>query len=298
MRTTISCKQWRALVAGGFAAGALLLSGAAVTAPAGATTLPASIAIPSETPFDRALDAIALREYAQSLNLLRIASAAGDMRADLLLADQLARGLGTPRNDAEALRAHERAAARGSNAARALLALNTIRSGAGKSAASQALLTLKGLAVNGEPVAQREWGVILLEGRLQPRDVELAVGWLHRAAQAGDARAQAMYGELFLQGKGVNAHAPTAIDWLQQSAQKDDPQGQYLLGGVFRDGHGVEQDVIEGAYWMDRAATQGWTDAQWALSQMYVKGGALVPRPDQARRWMLAAARPHCRLRH
>ena len=42
---------------------------------------------------------------------------------------------------------------------------------------------------------------------------------------------------------------------------------------------------------MDRAATQGWTDAQWALAQMYIKGGALNPRPDQARRWMLAAAR-------
>lgn len=272
-------------------AGTLILVPAAATAPASTAVLREAVAIPSETPFDRALDAIALREYSQSLNLLRIASAAGDVRADLLLADQLERGLGLPRNEAEARRSYERAAARGNAAARAMLMVMQIRAGGAKPAAPQALAPLKSLAEGGEPVAQREWGMILLEGRLLPGDTERAAAWLHRAAQAGDARAQALYGELFLLGKGVNIHAPTAIDWLKQGAQKDDPLAQYLLGKVFRDGRVVEQDVIEGAYWLDRAATQGWTAAQWALAQLYGKGGALNPNPQQSRRWLLAAAR-------
>lgn len=290
MRTAISrVLCWRVLGIGCMVAGNLALAPAAATSPASTAVLRQSIAIPSETPYDRALDAIALREYSQSLNLLRIASAAGDVRADLLLADQLERGLGLPANVAEARRSYERAAARGSAAARAVLAVTQIRSGGANPAAAQA--TLKSLAERGEPVAQREWGMLLLEGRLLQGDLEQAVGFLHRAAQAGDARSQALYGELFLIGKGVNVHAQTAIDWLKQGAQKDDPLAQYLLGTVFRDGRVVEQDVIEGAYWLDLAATQGWTAAQWALAQLYGRGGALNHNPQQSRRWLLAAAR-------
>jgi len=292
MHAAISCRRFgRVLSIGCMVASHLVPAPAAATASVSTTAIRAVVAIPSETPYDRALDAIALREFSQSLNLLRIASAAGDVRADLLLADQLERGLGSPRNEMEARRSYERAASRGSSAARAMLAVMQIRTNAGKPAGAQALASLKSQAEGGEPVAQREWGLILLEGRLLQGDLERAVGWLHRAAQAEDARAQAVYGELFLLGKGVNVHAPTAIDWLKQGAQKDDPLAQYLLGKVFRDGRVVEQDVIEGAYWLDRAATQGWTAAQWALAQLYGKGGALNSNPQESRRWLLSAAR-------
>lgn len=281
----------RAIFAGCVVAGSLALEPAAATVPASAKILRESIAIPSETPYDRALDAIALREFSQALNLLRIASAAGDVRADLLLADYFDRGLGLPRNEVEARRSFERAAARGSAAARAMLVVMNMRSDGVKATAQQNLNALRALAEAGEPVAQREWALILLEGRTQALDTDAAVAWLHRAAGAGDARAQGIYGQLFLLGQGVNVHPPTAIYWLKQGAEKDDPLAQYVLGTVFRDGRVVEQDVIEGAYWLDRAATQGWTAAQWALAQMYARGGALNPNPQLARRWLLAAAR-------
>ncbi|MEN9783193.1 MAG: hypothetical protein RJA24_536, partial [Pseudomonadota bacterium] len=144
MRSTFWCEYWRPLMAGGLTVALMAVTALPVTA--GATVLSQSVAIPSETPYDRALDAIALRDFAQSLNLLRIASAAGDVRADLLLADQLMRGLGGPRNDVEALRIYERTAARGSKSAQALLTVNRIRSGGGKAGLPQALTALKSLA--------------------------------------------------------------------------------------------------------------------------------------------------------
>ncbi|MDH4228948.1 MAG: sel1 repeat family protein [Nitrospirota bacterium] len=64
--------------------------------------------------------------------------------------------------------------------------------------------------------AARFAGSLLLEGKVVPRNPQLAVGWYERAAKLGDPMAQAIVGDLYRNGKLVPANPGRAAVWYER----------------------------------------------------------------------------------
>jgi TPR repeat protein len=76
--------------------------------------------------------------------------------------------------------------------------------------------------------------------------------WLH-SANMGNPRAQANVGLMLLQGQIVERNASEGLKWLTTSAENGNPLCQYYLGLFYFQGKDVQQDFRKGVYWLEKA---------------------------------------------
>jgi TPR repeat protein len=80
----------------------------------------------------------------------------------------------------------------------------------------------------GEPVAMREYGLVLLDEAATEAATVEAAGWLGRAAEAGDGQAMVEYAQLLALGVGVPASREDALYWLDLAARTGVEQAERL----------------------------------------------------------------------
>jgi TPR repeat protein len=74
------------------------------------------------------------------------------------------------------------------------------------------------LAEGGDVSAQYELGRMFVEGSLVPRNNDLALRWLHEAANKGSSEAQVALGYMHAEGRGVPQDEAEAIKWWRKAA--------------------------------------------------------------------------------
>lgn len=93
-----------------------------------------------------------------------------------------------------------------------------------------ALAALEHLAMRGMGDAQLLLGALYYQGRIVPRDRQLARHWVTRAARGGQLLAQYLYGHLLYTGEGASApDRKQAAEWYRKAAARGLEEAQAIL---------------------------------------------------------------------
>lgn len=107
------------------------------------------------------------------------------------------------------------------------------------------------------------------------------------AATEGHARAQGQLGICLLKGRGVPKDHDLALRWLTRAAKKQDPIALYTLGNF----HAATKDYIKANRYYLGAAAQGHAAAMNNLGASHEHGHGVPADAAQAARWYGNAAR-------
>lgn len=117
--------------------------------------------------------------------------------------------------------------------------------------------------------AQYTLGCLYLKGEEITKDMGKAVAWLRKAALQGNEYAQYRLGSLYLLGEDVPQDLEEAIRWLELSADQGNQYAQYALGKLFLYGQpGMSRDKEKAVPLLEAAAAQGNVYAQFLLENL------------------------------
>src|ERR1041385_8434903 len=117
-----------------------------------------------------------------------------------------------------------------------------------------ALALWQPLAVQGNPVAQNNLGVMYLDGKGVPQNMSEAVRYLSLAAAAGSSLGQNNLGGLYREGKGVPRDYVLAARWFTASAGQGNAAAMYNLGLMYEMGQGMKAEPFHAYMWYALAA--------------------------------------------
>jgi TPR repeat protein len=232
----------------------------------------------------------------RGVRLLEQAAEGGSVQAAWALYTQYLGDQYLPADPVRALHWLWRAAELGSAAAACLLAQRVEQGELAAAAASVAEL-LEACAARGDADAQTRLGIWYSEGTHVALNQRLAMRWFKLGAQGGNAFAQAWLGDVFLHGRGVIVEdREMALRWFELAARKGNADAISALCSLRETAEagetGDNDDSAARAFkfWL-AAAEQGNAGAQYAVADCYLRGVGTDPSPEQARRWLGAAAR-------
>jgi TPR repeat protein len=119
-----------------------------------------------------------------------------------------------------------------------------------------ALASWRPLAVQGNPVAQNNLGIMYLDGKGVPQNMSEAVRYLSLAAAAGSSLGQNNLGGLYREGKGVPRDYTLAARWFTAAAAQGNSAGMYNLGLMYQLGQGMKAEPFHAYMWYALAAEQ------------------------------------------
>ncbi len=97
-------------------------------------------------------------------------------------------------------------------------------------------------AVQGDVSAQSSWGYASFCGKEMPKDEEIGVFWLEKAAKQGDVSAMVHLGRIELKDS-EHKNTQSGLQWLQKAAEKDVQHASLLAHYLyFGEIYGIERD--------------------------------------------------------
>lgn len=185
----------------------------------------------------------------------RIAAHSGDARAQTNLSGLYAEGLGGSKNDELAAYWAQKAAAAGISQAKFNLS-NMYEEGRGVPRdIRKTIALLEELALEHHADAAFNLAHVHATGRDDyPQDFEKAAYWYRISANQGFSFAQRNLGLLYLQGKGVPKDVASATQWMRKAAERDNRRAQLDYGLMRMLGVGAPADADDAKLWLARAA--------------------------------------------
>lgn len=212
----------------------------------------------------------------------------GNVEASFQVAQRYFAGLIVQRDDAKALAYYRLAAENGHHIAAARLG-SMYASGTGTAPDPQAAVHWLSMAADaGIAEAQHDLGAMYSKGDGVPQDWGLAAKYLSAAAGQGKVESMFHVGELL-----YNSNPPQvekAVYWLSKAADAGDLASCSYLGGMYLDGLGVPRDVNLAAQLIQHAANGGLPRAQYLLGRMYTEAAGVPYDFNQAVHWLTTAA--------
>lgn len=142
-----------------------------------------------------------------------------------------------------------------------------------KDAGSRSIAELMQRASAGDAKSQYWMGVAYDVGNDAPRDIDAAMTWYRRAAEAGNPEAQHSLGSA-LQAEKRYAEG---FAWYEKAAAQEHARSISGLAALHDAGLGVKRDRGEAFQLWSRAAELGWAEAMWSIANLY-RVGALGER--------------------
>ena len=112
-------------------------------------------------------------------------------------------------------------------------------------------------ARKGDPEASYWLGVMFENGTGTKKDIDRALTWYRKSAEAGLVKAILKMGELYMQGTDVLQDFDEARKWLEPAAREGDVDAMRDMGTLYAHGWGVKQNAIRAYIWFDYAASRG-----------------------------------------
>ena len=92
------------------------------------------------------------------------------------------------------------------------------------------------------------------------KDVELALTYYQKAADAGHSEAQYIMGLLCIEGKKVLQNYDLGIEWLTKAAMQGHKDAQFKLAAIYHQGEIVPKDEQKAVYWATKYKEQPVTE--------------------------------------
>ena len=250
------------------------------------------LALPAWADYDSGYKAFKSADYGTAMAQLLPLAKQGDPKAQRLVANMYADGLGVDQDYATAAKWYQQAADQGYAPAMADLGdLYFYGNGVDQNQATAVKWYRRG-AERGDPEAEYDYGLIFHDGSAgQKQNFDAAMKWFLRAAAQGDAPALNMVGYMHDVGEGVDEDPHEAFGWYQRAADKGFEIAQYNLGVMYQNGRGVDKNPTMAARWYRKAADKGDADSQAALGYLYEQGLGVHTDLAQAITLYKAAAR-------
>lgn len=211
-----------------------------------------------------------------------------DDKLQYRLGQMLYRGIGTERDEEEAVRYWQQAAKLGNVNAQYALGKFWLDTGIGD--VRQAAEWLEKASDAGNTSAQYVLAKLYLEGRLGEKDAEKAGELFQKAAEQGNGFAAYRLGRLYLEGEDVPKDMVAAVRWLIEAAEQDLPFAQYTLGCLYLKGEEIPKDTEKAVVWLQKAALQGNEYAQYRLGNQYLLGEDVPQDLEEAVKWLELSA--------
>jgi TPR repeat protein len=194
------------------------------------------------------------------------------IEASFMLARIYERGLGVPKDPAQALKWYAKAADFGFVPALDTLGRAWLSGAGGAPDAAKGLAYLKEAGEAGYVPAQYHLGTAYYSGDAGTRDLKLAGAWFAQAARAGHPGALFAAGRMLDLGEGVAPDQTRAVVYYKEAALKGDRDAQFALATFFYNGEAVPKDVVTARKLFDAAARQGQADAMFNMGAMAASG--------------------------
>lgn len=149
--------------------------------------------------------------------------------------------------------------------------------------ATEAATVLQTLAARDYAPAQYRLAKLYETGDGVAANLETALLWTERAANAGEARAMHDLGVYYARGEVVPADPVTAFRWFKQAAERGIADSQYNLGVLYEQGRGVSADPAEALFWFTVAARQGDAAAAERALQLAPRIAVMVAEQQRVR---------------
>jgi TPR repeat protein len=121
-------------------------------------------------------------------------------------------------------------------------------------------------------------------------DLDLALQWYTRSAEAGFAWAQFALGNMYELAQGTPRNDLGARRWYEAAARQGIAEAQMHFGRMLQTGRGGPPAAAEAADWYQKAAHQGHERAATNLALMHLQGEITPADLDEARRLLEFAA--------
>jgi localization factor PodJL len=145
--------------------------------------------------------------------------------------------------------------------------------------------SLREAAAAGEPLAEFELALRLVEGRGVAKDPRAAAQWFEQAAVRDLPIAQYRLAALYEKGIGVARDPQLAMSWYTKAATAGNARAMHNLAVMNAEGAaGGKPDYAEAAQWFRKAGQLGIRDSQFNLGILYARGMG-VPQ-DLAQSWL------------
>ena len=112
-----------------------------------------------------------------------------------------------------------------------------------------------------------------------PKDIDIGIEYLRKAAEQGHSKAQYSLGVMYAQGEKVKQDFSKAAEWFSKAAEwfsKAAEQGngsaQLKLAYMYQDGEGVPRSYEKFFEWYQKAAEHGTADMQYEVGAIYNDG--------------------------
>ena len=211
-----------------------------------------------------------------------------DDKLQYRLGQMLYQGIGTERDEEEAVRYWQQAAKLGNVNAQYALGKFWLDTGTGD--VQQAAAWLEKAANEGNTSAQYVLAKLYLEGCLGEKDVEKAGKLFQKAAEQGNGFAAYRLGRLYLEGEEIPKDMVAAVRWLTEAAEQELPSAQYTLGCLYLKGEEIPRDMAKAVAWLQKAALQGNEYVQYRLGSLYLLGEDVPQDLEEAIRWLELSA--------
>jgi localization factor PodJL len=149
---------------------------------------------------------------------------------------------------------------------------------------------LRAAALKGDPAAAYEIGVRYSEGKGVAVNLDEALKWYDRAAQAGVVPAVFRLGTFYEKGMSVKKDADIARRYYLQAAERGNAKAMHNLAVLDADGGGKGANYKDASEWFRKAADRGVADSQFNLGILYARGIGVEQNLAESYKWFSLAA--------
>ena len=123
-----------------------------------------------------------------------------------------------------------------------------------------------------------------------PSNLDEALKWYDRAAQAGVVPAVFRLGTFYEKGMSVKKDADIARRYYLQAAERGNAKAMHNLAVLDADGGGKGANYKNASEWFRKAADRGVADSQFNLGILYARGIGVEQNLAESYKWFSLAA--------
>jgi TPR repeat protein len=210
------------------------------------------------------------------LRVLRRLADEGNAESMYRVGRMYAGGVGTTRDETEAVQWYRKGAGAGNSNAEAALAVALLEGHGAALDRQEGVRLLKVAASKDHVQSMYRLSHILLDGKIIDKDTLEATRLLTKASEAGHTPSMVDLGRMYGTGSGVQADPAKALIWFKRATDLGDSGGMAGLGWIYQEGKGVGTDLTKAVMWYRRAADHGNAAAMTDLALLHIQGKGVV----------------------
>jgi len=141
-----------------------------------------------------------------------------------------------------------------------------------------------------DPTAMHKLALAYYNGNGVDQNIVDTVEWFEKAADAGNSDSMLRLGLIYHAGDGIEKNLAKALQWYHKAAKAENPEAMHNLGAMYYAGEGTDKNIPIAVKWLEKAATAGNVQAMYNVAVAYYNGDGIAKDYAKAVEWFRKAA--------